>query len=62
MVERTSTLVAPWTLVEANCKRHARLKVLRTTADALEAALSSAAPRGRSTKESKRNGSKLTKG
>jgi polyphosphate kinase 2 (PPK2 family) len=62
MVERTSTLGAPWTLVEANCKRHARLKVLRTTADALEAALSAAAPRGRSTKESKRNGSKLTKG
>jgi polyphosphate kinase 2 (PPK2 family) len=39
MVERTSALEAPWTLVEANCKRHARLKVLRTVADALEAAL-----------------------
>ena len=38
MVERTSTFDAPWTLVEANCKRHARLKVLRTVAEALEGA------------------------
>ena len=29
MVDRTSTTYAPWTLVEANCKRHARIKVLR---------------------------------
>jgi polyphosphate:AMP phosphotransferase len=43
MVERTSTLGAPWTLVEANCKRHARLKVLRTVADALEAAVARSA-------------------
>jgi polyphosphate:AMP phosphotransferase len=39
MVERTSTMDAPWTLVEGNCKRFARLKVLRTASDALEAAL-----------------------
>ncbi len=39
MVERTSTVEAPWTLVEANSKRYARLKVLRTVADALERAL-----------------------
>jgi polyphosphate:AMP phosphotransferase len=39
MVERTSALDAPWTLVEANCKRSARLKVLRTVAEALEGAL-----------------------
>ena len=38
MVERTSTLDAPWTLVEGNCKRFARLKVLRTVSDALEKA------------------------
>jgi polyphosphate kinase 2 (PPK2 family) len=64
MVERTSTLGAPWTLVEANCKRHARLKVLRTVADALEQAVErpAAAPRGRSTNKSKKNGPKLTKG
>jgi polyphosphate:AMP phosphotransferase len=36
MVERTSTEIAPWTLVEANDKRHARIKVLETLCDALE--------------------------
>ena len=36
MVERTSTEVAPWTLVEANDKKFARLKTLRTIAKALE--------------------------
>ncbi|HVV87629.1 MAG TPA: polyphosphate:AMP phosphotransferase [Kofleriaceae bacterium] len=39
MIERCSTEVAPWTLVEANNKYFARLKVLRTLADAIEAAL-----------------------
>jgi AMP-polyphosphate phosphotransferase len=39
MIDRTSTSVAPWTLVEANNKYYARLKVLRTVCDALEAAL-----------------------
>jgi polyphosphate kinase 2 (PPK2 family) len=39
MVERTSTEFAPWTLVEAEDKRYARLKVLETTCDKLEAAL-----------------------
>ena len=38
MVDRTSTTIAPWTLVEANDKRFARIKVLRTINDALEAA------------------------
>lgn len=38
MVDRTSTEIAPWTLVEANDKRWARVKVLRTLGDALEAA------------------------
>ena len=37
MVERTSTRLAPWTLVEANNKNYARVKVLRTVCDALEA-------------------------
>lgn len=40
MVERTSTSKAPWTLVEANCKRHARVKVIETVCAKLEAALS----------------------
>jgi polyphosphate:AMP phosphotransferase len=38
MVDRTSTEIAPWTLVEANDKRFARVKVLRTINEALEAA------------------------
>ncbi|TIH08290.1 polyphosphate:AMP phosphotransferase [Pseudomonas leptonychotis] len=38
MVDRTSTQIAPWTLVEANDKRFARIKVLRTINEALEAA------------------------
>ncbi|MCG7374841.1 polyphosphate:AMP phosphotransferase [Pseudomonas luteola] len=38
MVARNSTEIAPWTLVEANDKRFARVKVLRTINDALEAA------------------------
>jgi polyphosphate:AMP phosphotransferase len=39
MVERTSTRLAPWTLVEANDKYFARLKVLRTACDAMERTL-----------------------
>ncbi|NQD91962.1 polyphosphate:AMP phosphotransferase [Pseudomonas sp. CrR25] len=38
MVDRTSSEIAPWTLVEANDKRFARVKVLRTINQALEAA------------------------
>jgi polyphosphate kinase 2 (PPK2 family) len=41
MVERTSTRSAPWTLVEANDKSFARLKVLETACDRLEAHLRS---------------------
>ena len=39
MIERTSTQVAPWTLIEANDKYHARAKIVRTLALAIEAAL-----------------------
>nr|WP_312854439.1 hypothetical protein [Paludibacterium denitrificans] len=39
MVDRTSTNKAPWTLVEANNKYYARLKVLTTVCEALEARL-----------------------
>ncbi len=39
MVERTSTSTAPWTLVEANDKRYARIKVLNTICNGLDAAL-----------------------
>ncbi len=40
MIERTSTDTSPWTLVEANNKNFARIKVLRTVCEALENALS----------------------
>jgi polyphosphate:AMP phosphotransferase len=39
MVERTSTDLVPWTLVEAEDKRYARVKVVRTIAERLEHAL-----------------------
>ena len=47
MVERTSTGEAPWTLVESDDKRHARVKILRTLCERLEAELE----RGRPDKE-----------
>jgi polyphosphate kinase 2 (PPK2 family) len=40
MLEQTSTTYAPWTILEANCKLHARIKALRTVAEALERGLS----------------------
>ena len=40
IAERTSTRLAPWTLVEANDKLFARVKVLRTLADRLQKAVS----------------------
>jgi polyphosphate kinase 2 (PPK2 family) len=39
MVDRTSTEIAPWTLVGANNKYDARIKVLRTTVGRIESAL-----------------------
>lgn len=39
MVDRTSTEIAPWTLVEANDKKYARVKILKTLCHAIEAAL-----------------------
>ena len=39
MVDRTSTTLAPWTLVEANNKYHSRIKVLKTLCRAVEDAL-----------------------
>ncbi len=39
MVERTSTAIAPWVLVEANDKKFARVKVLRTLVERLQAEL-----------------------
>ena len=39
MVDRTSTSIAPWTLVEANDKYHARIQILRTFCKSIEAAI-----------------------
>jgi polyphosphate:AMP phosphotransferase len=39
MVDRTSTQIAPWTLVEANNKLYARIKVLTTMVERIEQAL-----------------------
>ncbi|MEI8372834.1 MAG: polyphosphate:AMP phosphotransferase [Planctomycetota bacterium] len=39
MLRRTSTPHAPWTILEANCKYYARIKALRTVAEALEKAV-----------------------
>jgi len=36
MVRRTHTACAPWTLVESNCKRYARIKALDTVIAAIE--------------------------
>jgi AMP-polyphosphate phosphotransferase len=39
MIDRTSTEIAPWTLVEANDKYYARVKVLKTICKAIENSL-----------------------
>ena len=36
MLIRTSTTYAPWIIVEGNCKRYARIKVLQSVLDAIE--------------------------
>lgn len=41
MLVRTSTTYAPWIIVEGNNKYHARIKVLRTVVEAMEARLNS---------------------
>lgn len=39
MLEKTSTIFAPWTVIEANDKKYARIKALRTINNAIEKAL-----------------------
>jgi polyphosphate kinase 2 (PPK2 family) len=41
MIERTSTRKVPWSLIEANDKKYARIKVMDVVAERLEAALRS---------------------
>ncbi len=54
MIARTSTSIAPWTLVEGNNKRFARLKSISTFCDKLEDALGRRTP-GRHGQKSRRN-------
>jgi hypothetical protein len=54
MVDRTSTSIAPWTLVEANNKYYARIKVLKTLTSALEAALEGIGGKGKEAAQVKR--------
>ena len=35
MLHRTTTPYAPWTIVESNCKRYARVKVLEIVCEAI---------------------------
>jgi polyphosphate:AMP phosphotransferase len=39
MIERTGTEIAPWTLVEAEDKNFARIKILKTLCEAIESAI-----------------------
>jgi len=39
MIEKTSVQKSPWILVENECKRYGRIKVLNSVCDALEEAL-----------------------
>ncbi|BBP78452.1 polyphosphate:AMP phosphotransferase [Pseudomonas gingeri NCPPB 3146 = LMG 5327] len=53
MVDRTSTEISPWTLVEANDKRWARVKVLRTVNQAIEEAFAKSDKHDKKGKKSK---------
>ncbi len=53
MVERTSTGNAPWTLVEANDKNYARIKILRTLCERIEAELDARKTNGKKKKSAK---------
>jgi AMP-polyphosphate phosphotransferase len=55
MVDRTSTSFAPWTLVEANNKYHARIKVLKTLCGAIEDALQRVKKNRKDAKKATRN-------
>ncbi|MCC5874863.1 MAG: polyphosphate:AMP phosphotransferase [Candidatus Sumerlaeia bacterium] len=44
MIKRTSTTYAPWTIVEGNCKRYARVKVIETVCQTLDKAIEGRKP------------------
>jgi polyphosphate:AMP phosphotransferase len=45
MVDRTSTTIAPWVVVEANDKNFARIKILKTLCQSIEAAMKKSSSR-----------------
>jgi len=51
MVDRTSTTLTPWTLVEADNRYYARVKVLRTLTEALDSALERVGKPGKAEKQ-----------
>ena len=61
LLERTSTTFAPWTVVEANDKLHARVKILETVVASLEQAVSDGNVAKR-LKKAERRLAKLAKG
>ena len=60
MVARTNTPYAPWHLIAANDKRHARLQVLQTVTAALEKRLDEV-DAGAAERSDKKNGKKQKK-
>ncbi len=58
MILKTSTLSAPWTLVEGNSKNYARIKVLKTVVDGLSTALKYDPFTNAPTTETKKKGKK----
>lgn len=40
MLEKTSTPVAPWTVIEANNKFYARIKIMETVIERIDAGVS----------------------
>jgi polyphosphate:AMP phosphotransferase len=56
LVDRTSTAIAPWHLIEANDKRWARVRVLETVVDAVEGAMRRRGGGAKWDKGTRRNG------
>jgi AMP-polyphosphate phosphotransferase len=61
MLLKTSTIAAPWTIVEGNSKPYARIKILKTLADKLSAELNynpqeAGAPQGKKGKKEHKGG------
>jgi len=58
MIEKTSTELAPWILVEAEDKRFARVKIVKAVSDALERAIGTDDPPPKGSKKGKKKAKK----